>query len=151
MTNSDKRKQHKTRPSALCHYARTMSNGPRQYRDQNVWCAAFSFYWRRVISGTVIVRDIQASNILWLHVLIYILFQWHEFFILVKLQNWDDLNVSLIWLMPLFFMFSAFLQRRRFISQSHSWKRLVVHKMITWKLKYQLIHKNFTDKCGVRG
>ena len=85
MTNSDKRKQHKTRPSALCHYTRTMSNGPRQYRDQNVRCSTFSSYRIdpcHVISGTVIDNDIQASNVatklelsriklVWLHVYIY--------------------------------------------------------------------------------
>ena len=53
-----KRKQHKTEPSALRHYRRTMSNGLKQYRDQNVRLPQH-FASRHVISGTVLNKDIQ--------------------------------------------------------------------------------------------
>ena len=52
-----KRKQHKTEPSALRHYRRTMSNGLKQYRDQNVRLPQH-FAARHVISGTVMNKDI---------------------------------------------------------------------------------------------
>ena len=104
MTKSNKRK-HKTRPSALCHYTRTMSNGPGQCRDQNVWCT-FSFYWRHVISGTVMDKDILASNIgiEWnpacMATYIFSFFQWHEFLILSEAAELDrtitEINASLV-------------------------------------------------------
>ena len=109
MTNCDKRK-HKTRPSALCHYTRTMSNGLGQYRDQNVWCT-FSFFWRHVISGTVMDKDVKASNVFiqieWNPVCMatYIYFPCFNdmsFSFYLKLLNWIEL--SLILLMPLLYV-----------------------------------------------
>ena len=56
-----KRKQHKTEPSALRHYRRTMSNGLKQYRDQNVRLPQH-FASRHVIPGTVMNKDIPGCH-----------------------------------------------------------------------------------------
>ena len=99
-------------PSVLCHYVRTMSNGLGQYRDQNVWCT-FSFYWRHIISGTVMDKDVQASNVfiqiewnpVFMATYIFSLFQWHEFFILSEAAELnrtitDIINASLVCSVP---------------------------------------------------